>query len=70
MLLAAITPLDVELNEQGVHMAVVEMRDRLRELALWYGLMRTLDHDHVHPSMEAAMDAIAGTPGPEGIGDR
>ncbi|MFC4784373.1 SulP family inorganic anion transporter [Nocardioides sp. MAHUQ-72] len=52
--------LDRQLNEQGVHLAFVELRDRLRVLLLRYGLMETLDKDHFYPSMDAALEAIAG----------
>jgi high affinity sulfate transporter 1 len=51
--------LDKQLNEQGVHLAFVELRDRLAELLLRYGLFETLDRDHFYPSMDAALAAIA-----------
>jgi high affinity sulfate transporter 1 len=51
--------LDKQLNEQGVHLAFVEMRDRLRDLLLRYGLYETLDRDHFYASMDEALAAIA-----------
>jgi MFS superfamily sulfate permease-like transporter len=51
--------LDRQLNEQGVHLAFVEMRDRLAELLLRYGLFDTLDRDHFYDSVEEALAAIA-----------
>ena len=36
----------------------VELRDRLKQLTLRYGLMDTLDKDHFYPSIEAAFDEI------------
>jgi hypothetical protein len=43
-------------------MAFVEMRSRLQDMALRYGLMDTLDADHFYPSMDTALAAIeAGT---------
>ena len=48
-----------ELNEQGVHLAFVELRDRLQDLLLRYGLFETLDRDHFYPSMDEALAAIA-----------
>ena len=51
--------LDKQLNEQGVHLAFVELRDRLEDLLLRYGLFETLDRDHFYPSMDAALAAIA-----------
>jgi high affinity sulfate transporter 1 len=52
--------LDEELNAEGVHLAFVEMRTRLQELALRYGLLETLDRDHFYPTMRAAMEVIEG----------
>jgi high affinity sulfate transporter 1 len=51
--------LDRELNDQGVHVAFVELRGRLQDLILRYGLFRTLDREHFYPSIETALDAIA-----------
>ena len=51
--------LDHQLNEQGVHLAFVELRDRLEVLLLRYGLFETLDRDHFYPTMDAALAAIA-----------
>lgn len=50
--------LDVELNQQGVHLAFVELRDRLHDLVYRYGLFATLDRDHFYGSMEEALAAI------------
>jgi high affinity sulfate transporter 1 len=58
----ALEDLDTELNDKGIHMAFVEMRSRLQDMALRYGLMDTLDADHFYPSMDTALAAIeAGT---------
>ena len=51
--------LDEELNAEGIHVAFVEMRSRLQDMALRYGLMDTLDADHFYPSIETALAAIA-----------
>jgi anti-anti-sigma factor len=53
-----IEQLDNELNDHGVHMAFVEMRDRLRDLVERYGLFATLDAQHFYPSVERALIAI------------
>jgi high affinity sulfate transporter 1 len=50
--------LDEQLNAEGIHMAFVEMRHRLQEMALRYGLMNTLDADHFYPTIEAALAEI------------
>jgi high affinity sulfate transporter 1 len=51
--------LDVELNDDGVHMAFVELRSRLQDLIYHYGLFDTLDRDHFYPTLDAALVAIA-----------
>jgi high affinity sulfate transporter 1 len=51
--------LDEQLNGQGVRVAFVELRGRLKELLLRYGLFETLDRDHFYPSVDAALAAIA-----------
>ena len=80
---AMLEELDRQLNEQGVHLAFVELRSRLQDLVLRYGLFETLDRDHFYPSVEAALAAIAAAdagatvatpaepprPGPEGAVD-
>jgi high affinity sulfate transporter 1 len=50
--------LDEELNQRGVHLAFVELRDRLRDLVFRYGLHDTLDRDHFYPTIEAALADI------------
>ena len=50
---------DQQLNAQEVHLAFVELRSRLQDLVVRYGLMETLDKDHFYPSMDTAVAAIA-----------
>jgi high affinity sulfate transporter 1 len=50
--------LDVELNAAGTHLAFVEMRDRLKEMVLRYGLLETLDRDQFYTSLPEALQAI------------
>ena len=52
--------LDLELNAKGVHVAFVELRDRLKDRILRYGLLETLDRDHFYPSVDTALQAIRG----------
>ena len=57
--------LDKELNAIGVHLAFVELRSRLQDLTLRYGLFETLDRDHFYPTLKAAVRevrAIGGLP--------
>ena len=50
--------LDTELNAAGTHMAFAEMRTRLQELTLRYGLLETLDREHFYPTLDAALEQI------------
>jgi high affinity sulfate transporter 1 len=50
--------LDKELNATGVHLAFAELRSRLQDLTLDYGLFETLDRDHFYPTLEAAIDEV------------
>jgi high affinity sulfate transporter 1 len=50
--------LDNELNAAGTHMAFAEMRGRLQDLVLRYGLLETLDREHFYPTLEAALAEI------------
>jgi high affinity sulfate transporter 1 len=50
--------LDLELNEQGIHMAFVELRTRLHEMLDRYGLLGTLDREHFYGSIREALEAI------------
>jgi MFS superfamily sulfate permease-like transporter len=63
---AMLEDLDEELNAKGIHMAFVEMRSRLQDMALRYGLMDTLDAGHFYPSMDTALAAIAAESGDDG----
>jgi MFS superfamily sulfate permease-like transporter len=51
--------LDHELNDLGVHLAFVELRGRLRDLVVRYGLQSTLDSEHFYPSIDSALADIA-----------
>jgi high affinity sulfate transporter 1 len=50
--------LDNELNAVGIHLAFAELRSRLQDLTLRYGLMETLDRDHFYPTLEVALEEI------------
>jgi high affinity sulfate transporter 1 len=69
--------LDKELNATGVHLAFAELRDRLQDLTLRYGLFETLDRDHFYPTLKAAVREVqelgplpAGVAAPGGHGHR
>jgi high affinity sulfate transporter 1 len=57
--------LDRELNEAGVHLAFVELRERLQKLLLDYGLLTVLDREHFYPTLDQALDAIRSEAPPE-----
>src|SRR4051794_25419209 len=65
---AMLRQLDEELNAAGVHLAFAELRGRLRERIMRYGLFETLDQEHFYPTLEAAVGALgdraSGTAGP------
>jgi MFS superfamily sulfate permease-like transporter len=50
--------LDSELNAAGVHLAFAELRGRLQDLTLRYGLMETLDGGHFYPTLDVALQEI------------
>ena len=60
--------LDDELNAQGVHMAFVELRARLKHLVYDYGLFATLDAEHFYGSIEEAFADIEREAAGEGAG--
>ena len=50
--------LDLELNDAGVYLAFAELRRRLQDLILRYGLLETLDRDHFYPTLDTAISAV------------
>lgn len=52
--------LDEELNAKGVHLAFVELRDRLHDLVVRYDLQATLDQEHFFPSIGVAIRELTG----------
>ena len=50
--------LDEELNAKGVHLAFVELRDRLRDLVVRYDLQSTLQEEHFFPSIKVAVRSL------------
>ncbi|HMK93746.1 MAG TPA: SulP family inorganic anion transporter, partial [Thermoleophilia bacterium] len=51
--------LDRELNDKGVHLAFVELRDRLQDRVETYGLLSELDREHFFAKMKPALRDIA-----------
>jgi high affinity sulfate transporter 1 len=50
--------LDKELNATGIHLAFAELRGRLQDLILRYGLLETLDRDHFYPTLDDAVREV------------
>jgi len=50
--------LDKELNAAGIHLAFAELRGRLQEHILRYGLYETLERDHFYPTLKAALGKV------------
>ena len=48
--------LDEDLNEKGISLVFAEMKDRVREKVIRYGLTRTIDPTHFFPTLEAALE--------------
>ena len=53
-----LTQLDHEVNARGIHLAFAEMRTRVQDRALKYGMFDTLDRDHFYPTLDAAIVAV------------
>jgi high affinity sulfate transporter 1 len=51
--------LDHELNQKGIHIAFVEMRDRLQDRVNTYGLLEELDSEHFFAKLKPALRDIA-----------
>jgi hypothetical protein len=60
---------DAELNEHGVPLAFVELRDRLQDLVRRHGLNITLDREHFYPGLDAIKNAAedSSMPADEGM---
>ena len=48
--------LDEDLNEKGISLVFAEMKDRVREKVIRYGLTRTIDPTHFFPTLDAALE--------------
>jgi MFS superfamily sulfate permease-like transporter len=56
-------PLDIELNEEGIHLAFVQLRSRLHDLLSQYGLLGTLDRERFYNTIDEALAAIRASAG-------
>jgi len=47
--------LDLELNEDGIHLVFAELKDPVKDKILDYGLLDTIDSRHFYPTMKRAI---------------
>jgi len=50
--------LDLELNEQGIHLAFAELQDSVKDKIVTYGLLDTIDSRHFFPTVKSAVKAF------------
>ncbi len=50
--------LDMELNSQGIHLALAELKDPVREKIERYGLYETINRRHFYPTIDRAVQAF------------
>ena len=48
--------LDLELNANGIHLVIAELKDPVREKIERYGLLDTIDRRHFYPTIEVAVE--------------
>ena len=50
--------LDLELNSAGIHLAFAELQSSVREYIVRYGLLETIDQEHLYGSVTEAVAAF------------
>ena len=55
---AMLTDLDEELNSAGIHLAFAELQSGVRDVIVRYGLLETIDRDHLYRSVTEAVEAF------------
>jgi high affinity sulfate transporter 1 len=50
--------LDLELNTAGIHLAFAELQSSVREYIVRYGLLETIDQEHLYGSVTEAVEAF------------
>lgn len=53
--------LDLELNEEGVHLVFAEVKDPVKDKIVAYGLLDTIDSRHFYPTIKNAVKAFKDT---------
>ena len=55
---AMLADLDVELNSAGIHLAFAELQSAVRDTITRYGLLETIDEEHLYRSVTEAVEAL------------
>jgi len=50
--------LDLELNEDGIHLIFAELKDPVKDKIVQYGLLETIDQRHFYPTLEVAVETF------------
>jgi hypothetical protein len=50
--------LDLELNAAGIHLAFAELQSGVRDYIVRYGLLETIDAEHLYGSVTEGVDAF------------
>ena len=53
-----LTDLDLELNSQGIHLAFAELPSSVRDAMVRFGLLETIDEDHLYASVTEGVEAF------------
>ena len=51
--------LNLELNANGIHLVIAELKDPVREKIERYGLLDTIDRRHFYPTIEVAVEEFS-----------
>jgi MFS superfamily sulfate permease-like transporter len=65
---AMLADLDLELNAAGIHLAFAELQSDVREAIVRYGLLETIDQEHLYPSVTEAVKAFRRELAVDGMG--
>jgi high affinity sulfate transporter 1 len=55
---AMLADLDLELNAAGIHLALAELQSEVRETIVRYGLLQTIDEEHLYGSVKEGVEAF------------
>jgi high affinity sulfate transporter 1 len=67
---AMLADLDLELNEAGIHFAFAELQSEVRDTIVRYGLLSTIDEQHLYGSVTEAVKAFRRETAAQSAADR